>query len=147
MDDLIAFLNARLDDDEQIARACGAVAWVANDVLGTVQVDPTVIRENKLTYGHLWCVAGTGDVGALGDAYRVHIARHDPARALRQVDAMRRILKLHGATRPQSGLPIAVCHECGDHFSGVAVYWPCGTLRLLALPYVDQPGFQESWRP
>ncbi|WP_373305012.1 DUF6221 family protein [Streptomyces bluensis] len=24
---------------------------------------------------------------------------------------------------------------------------PCPTLRLLALPYADRDGYQESWRP
>jgi hypothetical protein len=25
--------------------------------------------------------------------------------------------------------------------------WPCLTLRLLALPYADRPGYREEWRP
>lgn len=24
---------------------------------------------------------------------------------------------------------------------------PCSTLRLLALPYSDRPGYREEWRP
>ena len=25
--------------------------------------------------------------------------------------------------------------------------WPCSTVRLLALPHADRPGYDEAWRP
>jgi hypothetical protein len=46
---------------------------------------------------------------------------------LRDVEAKRRIVELHCAYQP---------NECPDL-----------TLRLLALPDADQPGFREEWRP
>jgi hypothetical protein len=74
-----------------------------------------------------------------------HIARHDPARVLRDVEAKRRILDLHarrednvaerlGFTAPD------MCELCGET-------WPCRTVCLLALPFADHPGYHEEWKP
>lgn len=69
MDDLIARIRAAIDEDERIAKA--AVNW---------------------SYGaQEWADAGEPDW--------VHIARHDPARVLRQVAAHRKILDIVEQTR------------------------------------------------
>ena len=64
-----------------------------------------------------------------------HIARHDPARVLREVEAKRRIVDVAGRRL--------------DRYIGtgaqVAFEWL--TLRLLALPYDDRDGYREEWRP
>jgi hypothetical protein len=70
----------------------------------------------------------------------LHIARFaDPARVLREIDAKRRIVNLHARTH----------HQCVAEDG--PTQWhakdPCATLRLLALPYVDRPGYREEWRP
>lgn len=60
-----------------------------------------------------------------------HIARHDPTRVLAEVAAKRRI--------------IGNCEEIinGTGWPGLAYI----TLRLLTLPYVDQPGYRAEWAP
>lgn len=64
-------------------------------------------------------------------------------------------------------VPERVLHDCATKQQVVAIHirqdngpdqadscwtcegedWPCPTLRLLALPYADRPGFREEWRP
>jgi hypothetical protein len=148
MDDLITWLRAQLDDDERTARACGAVSWV-DDVSGMVHVDPAAIRDNKLAFGHLGYVAGAAP-GAIGDAYRAQIARHDPARVLREVEAKRAILD-----------GIQMCHACGTGRRCIPHDVSAGLLttvrpahpvddqlvRLLASPFSDRPGYREEWKP
>jgi hypothetical protein len=83
--DLAAFINARLDEDEAAAKAAqdecvgtfaadGDTEWHAGDE--QVFTEPHGIPVVIGRYGYL---------GAAGS----HIARHDPARALREVQAMR----------------------------------------------------------
>ena len=134
MSDLVAFLRARLDEDERLARAA------IDEPDGFLDAGPTV---EALIY------RGEGETFDL------------PARVLADVDAKRRMLDLHERvicdTR-SAGLPIArpqcaycagLCHSrsglgCDDPIDAL---WPCDTVRLLALPYADHPDYDESWRP
>ncbi|MGW1595264.1 DUF6221 family protein [Streptomyces sp. NPDC002343] len=69
----------------------------------------------------------------------------DPARVLREIDAKRRIVELHGpADTEYADGP--VCTTCDD-LRGVEPAYPCRTLRLLLLPYADRPGYSDEWRP
>jgi hypothetical protein len=55
--------------------------------------------------------------------------------------AIRAVVELHGARG---------AHECpADGLAGVHVDFvtDCLTLRLLALPYADRPGYLQEWRP
>ncbi|MFF8840568.1 DUF6221 family protein [Streptomyces sp. NPDC015130] len=66
--DLIAFLRARLDEDEQAARAANS-GWYSYDAEQAIAFVP------------------------VEDAQ--HIARHSPARVLAEVEAKRQIIKQH----------------------------------------------------
>ncbi|MFI0236352.1 DUF6221 family protein [Streptomyces sp. NPDC016845] len=121
MDDLVQWLGEQLDADERIAKACpGDGSWTADDFAA---VAPEL----------------NGEV-------RQHIAEHDPARVLREIDAKRQLLALHS---------VAGGHECStrdahgdiDHCTWVMESEACTTLRLLALPNADRPGYLEKWRP
>lgn len=79
--DLVAFIAARLAEDEATAVAASAGPWV--DALGDVR-EPNVAEGQP---GNWVANAGVTD--------RAHIARHDPARVLREVAAKRRILDLY----------------------------------------------------
>jgi hypothetical protein len=48
--DLVEFLWARLDEDEQAARECGGAPWSA-PIAGMVHVDAKAIADNKLAWG------------------------------------------------------------------------------------------------
>jgi hypothetical protein len=137
MDDLIAFLNGRLNEDEAAAKAAAGVAGPAWKAETYWPEDESTTRT---------CVRS--DSGAfLADLYdtpdypdlAAHIARHDPARVLREVEAGRRILGRHG----QCGIPWGggLCDEAG------AVYRPCPDLRDLLYRWADHPAYRQEWAP
>jgi uncharacterized protein DUF6221 len=138
MADLVQWLGAQLDADERIARAATAGPWLVDcetHAEAIIAGDGT-----SVIAGGRW--GGEASVfGSTEDA--IHIAAHDPARVLREVEAKRRIVEQH---RPvgYGGVCLSLCHTRAP---GQPQTWPCLTLRLLALPYADRDGYQESWRP
>lgn len=120
MDELIAFLRAQLDKRERAAR------YVLSDY-----------AEHEAS----WDVPSTGvvqlgdDLVPTGDGPLAEfIADNDPEFVLADVAAKRRILELYEAADP--GFVGHLLRNCLDV-----------PLRLLALPYAGQPGYDESWRP
>jgi hypothetical protein len=108
-DDLVAFVSARLDEDEAAAKAAA-----------------------------------------------------EAARALREVEAKRKILGMHHPTEPHPEFgftyPAAArfCGYCGpgdnwqaeqepDHYP--FALWPCGHARLLAAIWSDHPDYRPEWAP
>lgn len=123
--DLVDFLRARLDKDEQVAKECGGAPWSAESLLQAVHVDARAIADNKLAWGKLGHVATV-----LHEHDRQHIARHDLARVLRDVEAKRRIIE--GVLAQQTpGSTI------GDDFM-----FP---LYALAAAYSSHPAYNSSW--
>jgi Family of unknown function (DUF6221) len=94
-----------------------------------------------------------------GEGFDEHIVRWQPRRVLAECDAKRRIIALHRPTQPaypgdELTYPNAanLCQRCGPGDNWQAEQepfgeMPCDHLRLLALPYVDRPGYREEWRP
>ena len=148
MDELIAFARARLDDDEAAAKAAAEQArydeW---DAVGD-RTDDEIGRSN-------WRVVGVALMethpGAMASAQ--HIARHDPARALRDVAAKRAILELHKPQpKPGYGNDLPRCLAClsaRDRWQEdwQADPWPCRTVRLLAAVWDGHPDYRQEWAP
>lgn len=127
MDDLVQWLSEQLDEDERIARATDGTVF-------GLQLEWFALPEDEA----FWKVTNhKGHLVArqLGPADAEHIAAHDPARVLREIDAKRQLLALHG-----EGASDLFCGHC-EHEP------PCPTLRLVTLPYSDRPGYREDWRP
>src|SRR5258708_13669153 len=115
MSDLAAFLTARLDEDEAVAKAAteGPWAWAATgekDNSWAVALVGDADEEEKMLSGRI--EAGDGIIidpvceGINGNLpHAAHIARHDPARALRRGDADPKILPEHQAVTPPPPLP------------------------------------------
>ena len=113
MSDLVVWLRQQLDTDERLARAAG---W------------------------HRWEVREGGDVDAVGNGKTVvvgaldydarHIAEHDPARVLRQVQAHRAILDLYEQT------------EYGDLARLTALE---DVMERLVSIYSDRDGYRQEW--
>src|SRR5258708_21951486 len=115
MSDLAAFLTARLDEDEAVAKAAteGPWAWAATgekDNSWAVALVGDADEEEKMLSGRIEAGGGVlidpvceGINGHLPDA--PHIARHDPARAPRRVDAAPKILAAHHAGTPPADPP------------------------------------------
>jgi hypothetical protein len=129
VDDLVQWLGEQLDEDERIARAAGeaerADAWsILPNSYGGV-LDGTGSRSIAVGYGDV-----------MAPATATHIAAHDPARVLREIDAKRDLLRF------AEGI-----HDYHETFTrGVAARLG-ETLRLYALAYADRPGYREEWRP
>jgi hypothetical protein len=121
MNDLVRFIEARLDEEADLARRCdgdGCGEWSARgDTVDFCQVD----------------LAGFHPTIAL------HVALHDPARVLREIEAKRRVLARHTLSLAVGDpeLPWDEHDDC--QFDGDP--WPCGDLLDLASPYADHPDF------
>lgn len=133
---LVGFLRERLQEDERAAREATPGPWTVNGPFG----DDAINAEEAGV-----CVVGGGRWGGEAsvfetDADKDHIARHDPARVLAEVDAKRRILDLYDtALRWAEGTAGAT--------AGYACRLARETLALLAVPYAQHPGYDESWKP
>jgi hypothetical protein len=122
MIDYAAFLTARLDEDEQVAKAA---------------------EREMATWGGQWpSYAKLGfDVGDLAQTF-------NPARVLREVAAGRAILAEHphhyeDAAHPEYGFGCDTCHWDNEYSFGREIRW-CATLRALAAVYSDHPGYDEA---
>lgn len=132
--DLIAFLRARLDEDEAVARGTTVpLDWHQ----GPGDDDPEWVGDEMVLMWppefHTPCEQDKHWRGLTAEpaGLAAHIARHDPARVLREVDAKRRIVT-----------------EAAEYQAGIYGYPEMKTvLRLLALPFADHPDYRQEWRP
>jgi Family of unknown function (DUF6221) len=122
MDDLIAFITARLDEDEVVARSAASL-----------QADP----ENG------WGIDGRAITPHIGVVHeeesRVHIARHNPARVLREVEAKRAIVRRCGWSvnepdRYPNGLVSPRAVLARQNLSDLAAAWN------------DHPDYRAEWK-
>ena len=169
------FVEARLEEDEAMALAAKHATsgrWRWDHGTGEMCNDPTC------PYGELVAIDGPYDV-ILMDVHGYdtrgdepwngseHIARHDPARVLREVEAKRRTLARHPPEEiwiGQEGYPpdhlwyrrmirmdCSTCRSgtCWDDYdaSCSAPDWPCAEVRDVAAPYSDHPDYDPAWAP
>jgi hypothetical protein len=128
MDDLVAFLRARLDEDEAAAVAARD-EWGSTEQLYWEQYE----LSGKLEDSGWWPPPKGLDR---------HWQLTSPWRVLREVGAKRRIVEEHRNYGPDQWNP-RYCVTCNDTGRGVA----CLTLLALALPYSDHPEYRKEWEP
>ncbi|AYR00918.1 hypothetical protein PP636_gp55 [Arthrobacter phage Hestia] len=137
MASIIDFLEARIAEDDAVARAAGTDALEWRSFSGSVQggpfiePDPEWAEEDDEAYGSVRIVY---DEGAPSPAGASHIARWDPARVLAECAAKRAIAGLHKVGADQ-------CDEHNAMFESI----PCSTIRALAAVYKDHPDYQQEW--
>lgn len=125
-DDLAAFMARMLDEDEAAAKAAWGVEWDWRYVAQPFGERPSI-------------------------AHTVHIARHDPARALREVEAKRAILAGHRPQLPRFGNDVPRCSTCLTEREGryqedwSADPWPCLTVRATVAAWSDHPDYRPGW--
>ena len=119
--DLIAFLNARYDEDEAAAKAADDGPWTSSG--------PYVDAPGA---GIILQARHTEDAA--------HAARHDPGRVLREVEAKRAILASHVPVRHEGRMVCATC-------LGSCTFWPCPTLQQIAAVYSDHADYRPEWKP
>lgn len=152
-----AFLAARLDEDERVARAVKPLRCIPvmggpmDEKFGICRLVPAVED-------------GMYEARVDPDA-QAHIALHDPARTLREVEAKRRRLDRHLGERrriafetdPDDGsgwtsFGYFVCVACTPHrevrtYRGEQIIeWPCPDLIDDAQSWADNPDFPEELR-
>ena len=144
---LTEFLLARLAEDEAAAKAASAISkwdaeardhvkvpaapaiWVTADGYGSGAVERT--NGDPHDVGIV-----VYDEGCPNDAEATHIARHDPARVLADVESKRRIVEMFSGN----------LHErWDDGFEAEKIGRE--VLRALAAVYADHPDYQEAWKP
>lgn len=127
MSNIVAFLLARLAEDEQVARAATPGGWFWD---AEAECFSTSARTESLD-DHSWPATVVGAIGEHTSGFvlveatdAAHITRFDPARVLAEVEAKRRIIE----------------HE--DHWAE-----DDRVLHLLALPYREHPDYRPAWAP
>jgi hypothetical protein len=140
VDDLVQWLRAQLDEDERIARAASEYAeasWQLDEDGETVlwwPPEPHVAEKEREKGLPVVSDRWRGQtIASDGTRIAPHIARHDPARVLRDIDAKRGVIT--GLQHLLQDDNPFVTSQADD------------ALRLLALPYADRPGYREEWRP
>lgn len=143
-DDIAVWLTAIWDQDVQLAQKATPGPW-RHDPRKHWRKPGTAWFEEAVFAGPAGkdaeCIAGTGesdDPQSIYDA--AFIAAHDPASVLARIAADRKLLELHAPFQGLEHPHPSYCEACGAS-------WPCATVRLLALPHADRPGYNEQWRP
>lgn len=133
MDDVMQFLRDRLDEDESIAREAAhyeAGHWTTKDGYPVSVADE--LPEAADTFERVVAF----DEGSPSEEQAAHIARHDPARVLTEVESKRQIVNWVERSR-------AFFRETNGTLTPAAYQ----VLGPLAAVYADHPDYNEAWRP
>ena len=132
MDDLAAFITARLDEDEAMAHAA-AQAFAAEWRSADRGVFNGGVRLADAAFARM----------------AAHIARHDPARVLREAAAKRAIVAAHRPVLHHDEDAGSACCAAETAFDvyAKAEPWPCPTIRAIAAVWSDHPDYRAQWAP
>lgn len=144
MDDLISFAKARLDEDEAAAREAHPGPWTLDEWTGGFGRMASVM----MPFGHGAPDAKTGltalaKLGTQDYETSRHIARHDPARVLREVEAGRRILARYQdclARMEDPDYPQAAARDQAREYEDFV-------LPNLLVQWADHPDYRQEWAP
>lgn len=143
MDEPVRWLGEQLDEDERITRATDGTAF-------GLQLEWSAFSEDE-AFSKVTNHKGHLVARQLGPADAAHIAAHNPARVLREIDAKRQLIARGGPFCTSN------CDEPGnepmnpdtnwttplEHHFGCAAY---EAARVLAVPYAHRPGYREEWQ-
>lgn len=131
MEDLITWLRACLDDDEETAKAATPGPWKA---INADEYGAEVHTADGRT-----AVACSREGGGVGLEDALHIARHDPAAVLEDVEAKRAVLdEYESAIRFYAENTSPMTPDVETRGLGTAI-------TLLARAYRHRPGWRTEW--
>lgn len=132
VDDLVAWLTKIWDVQEKLA--------------SIEMITSAPFREKPgFTVAYLWTREVANENGTVVSS-RLAPGAPTPTEVLARIAADRQILALHKMEAWGSSEPGCIlCHEDYD-WGPETVAGPCETVKLLAQPYADHPGFEEAWR-
>ncbi|MDJ0345226.1 DUF6221 family protein [Streptomyces sp. H10-C2] len=149
-DDLVEFLRARLAEDAEVARLAHATdpaPWYEDVGEGSY----TNQREGVDGVG---LVRAADNVGlwdreasctlSMTAATATHVARHDPARVLAEVDVKRRMLDEYDQALAQR---VELANTPHSIEGSVRLLTALRFVKLLAVPCFDHPDYLAEWRP
>lgn len=137
-DDLVAFIEARLRDDQEAAEAIDVPDWRSESSWMSELINP--LPSQRRAYDGQFPLITAEDVE--------HIARHDPARVLREVQAKRRLLDAIFRYEAKIDGEWGCCHSAEEIRAGAcSEVDEVEALTLLAQPYSDHPDFRPEWSP
>jgi hypothetical protein len=149
--DLVRWLGEQLDEDERVARVAmrlpggvpgeqwrvsgshsdaGGTYWSITNASSDIDRVPTLEMVGS----------GMSGGGAHTEDVATHIAAHDPARVLREIDAKRELLRRYEALAAGVLVLTSSAREIQSEYRRVI-------LPSLAAGYSDRPGYREEWRP
>jgi hypothetical protein len=145
MTTLTEFLLARIAEDEQAARDASPSPWQYGDIASVA--GGTIYDESRRIADVTYEQANDHDGSVVrhllsdeADANGRHIARHDPARVLRECEAKREIVAHYEAYAREAD-------RNPDVFALVKMSEAVeGTLVELARVFRDHPDYREEWR-
>lgn len=151
MTDLVTWLRAQLDREEGDANLIPGggyqpARWTAHRV---PDGDWAEIRQHDLPVGAAVDEGeeiSTAGLMTWGRNEDLHVARWNPARVVAEVAAKRAILDEHATVTEGREEYCRTC-DADRGYAPTGFPMPCPTVRLLALPYASNPGFDEAWRP
>jgi hypothetical protein len=139
MSEIVEFLKARLGADE--AGAFGLAAECSGwEVRDTERVKRRRITDDVPIHQR---GRGSGPIAAASDLRTAeHIARHDPVRVLREVEAKRRIVHEYEVEVDRG--PAGSRLEFEARHGGILDAYRA-SLRILASAYADHPDYRQEW--
>lgn len=132
MVDLVEWLLAQLDEDGRIARAATPGPWTQSGI-------------GEYGWGVSFSRPGAGveaEDSEQGRADAEHIAAHDPARVLREIEAKRGVVARYEFARHEAAALDIGEEERKTRIASAAAFQSC--VLLIAGTFEDRPGYAEA---
>ncbi|WND33976.1 DUF6221 family protein [Streptomyces sp. BB1-1-1] len=137
--DLVAFLRARLDADEQAAQDAGGKAWKWEQHYGDMCNDPTCEYGELATDDTVLMNVHGYDIRSPWQG-AAHIERHHPARVLADIEATRKIVD--GLAELDANP--ALLTDAALHLQRHVLL---SVVLQLAAVHAGHPDYRPEWRP
>lgn len=146
------FVEARIAEDEAISRAASRQSAEWRVYEGCVRGGPFYEGDPEGGYpagGETTIVAYDGTPFEVEAQQSRHIARHDPARVLRQAGVLRALVAGHDRDEwfEFDDETTGSCKACSNYCPECRslVRWPCNTLRMVAGIWHNHPDYQPEY--